>query len=99
VRVAEPVALVAVENHTDFEWRILFEPIADTPVTPAWRDVAPRAIVKIALAPGVYRARREISTEGAPSPPADDAYELKLEGGRTYEWPLATLFSSEGVER
>lgn len=100
VRPVESAAFVVVENHTDFAWRVSLVPVAAA--TSAWREVAPREVVKLAFPPGVYRVRREIVAEGASGAPvsaADAAIDLTLAGGRTYTWPLATLFSNDGVGR
>ena len=114
------VALVTVENHTDWPWRIAFvrveNPAAsppstlasstttETPPAPAglpWVALAPRETRRLDLAGGIYRVHRELlrlKTDPQENPPTNDPAaptSLWLVPGRSYTWPLATLFSTE----
>jgi hypothetical protein len=102
VRPVEVVARVVVENHTDFAWRVSLVSVDAEGTPPRWQAVAPRETLKLAFNPGVYRVRREITGDGDAGEPRstpDSGIDLTLIGGRTYTWPLATLFSKDEVER
>jgi hypothetical protein len=96
-------AVVVVENHTEFAWKVSFAPAQRAFAEDAadWRTVPARAVKTLALPPGVYRVGRAVAEE-AGSLAADDAgregVEMKLVAGGTYTWPLGTLFSTDGVE-
>jgi hypothetical protein len=103
-------AVVIVENHTDWPWRIAFNR-EDSSTTPSsenvsidlpWVTLAPREVRRIDLAGGVYRVRRELISpqtdtqiETLPAAEAESEVRLWLVAGRSYTWPLATLFSTE----
>jgi hypothetical protein len=95
-------AVVVVENHTEFAWKISFVPAqrAFTEDAADWRTVPARAVKTLELPAGVYRVGRAVA-EDAASLAADDAgregVEMTLEPGGTYTWPLGTLFSTDGV--
>jgi len=99
----EAPAVMVVENHTTFTWRVFFVPTkgkAANDVTD-WQTVAPREVKKWELPAGLYRVGREALADAAtlaPDATAREGIELKLEAGRIYTWPLGTLFSSDGVE-
>ena len=112
------VAVVTVENHTDWPWRIAFVRVenpappppaflqsgtAESPPAPhglPWLTLAPREMRRVDLAGGIYRVYRELQqgkTDPKDVPPLDPApgVSLWLVPGRSYTWPLATLFSTE----
>lgn len=93
---ARPPAVIEVANHTDSFWRISFQPSWDAE-SPQWIEIAPRVTRRVELAAGVYHVRRVWLK--ADAEPADPGRELTFVSGRTYGWPLGTLFSSEGVVR
>jgi hypothetical protein len=100
-RPVTPPAVVVIENHTGYDWRVAFTPTTPLPAErpgpePRWIDVAPRATRRMELVAGTYRVQRALVAEAAPR--ADPGVELILEAGRTYPWPLGTLLSAEGVE-
>ena len=113
-------AVVRVENHTDWPWRIAFirtnspatsaprpdpdaaaqESVADEEVR--WLALAPRENLRVDLRGGIYRVRREVLntttdplTGLVPASEAEPDVSLWLVPGRSYTWPLATLFSTE----
>lgn len=114
-------AVVKVENHTDWPWRIAFvrtettsapsfppsytlKPTRESGPAPAalpWLPLAPREIRRIDLPGGIYRVHRELlrertdSTEPLPPAETDAGVSLWMVPGRSYTWPLATLFSTE----
>ena len=113
-------AVVRVENHTDWPWRIAFirtnSPAASTPrPTPdpaaqestadeevRWLSLTPRENLRVDLRGGIYRVRREVlrppsdpMTGLAPASEVEPDVSLWLVPGRSYTWPLATLFSTE----
>ena len=116
-------AMVRVENHTDWPWRIAFirtetttapssppsytlNPTRESGPAPAalpWLPLAPREIRRIDLPGGIYRVHRELLRERTdstdPLTPAetDAGVSLWMVPGRSYTWPLATLFSTEGA--
>ena len=116
-------AVVMVENHTEWPWRIAFvraESIAPTApppsftntsaseATPArpslpWLTLAPREIRRIDLPGGIYRVHREVlrakidPVEPETGAATDAGVSLWFVPGRSYTWPLATLFSTEEV--
>lgn len=94
-------AVIIVENHTGYDWRIAFTSIAPAAAgseaaVPSWIDVSARATRRVELVEGAYRVRRALVAEAAPLD--DQGVELIFENGRIYTWPLGTLLSSEGVE-
>ena len=120
VDYAPQVAMVTVENHTDWPWRIAFvrvenpasaptpaiapSPATEAPPAPAglpWVALAPRETRRLDLAGGIYRVHREllrVKTDPLEEPPVSDpssGASLWLVPGRSYTWPLATLFSTE----
>ena len=94
-------AVVVVENHTDYVWRIAFSAAGPGGGREAgdvsWQKLAPREVRRIELAGGVYRVRRALGAEDAAGvvAPPDDGVELTFESGKTYAWPLGTLLSTE----
>ena len=66
-----------------------------------WQPVAPREILKLNLSGGIYRVHRELlratteSADLAPASATDAGVSLWFVPGRSYTWPLATLFSTE----
>jgi hypothetical protein len=92
---ATAAAVILIENHSDYPWRIAFRP-AGSVGEPDWMQIAPREKHRVELAGGRYLVSRVlISADAGPS--ADDA-QLTLIGGHTYSWPLGTLFSAERIE-
>jgi hypothetical protein len=101
---AVATAEVAVENHTDLEWRIAFRPQGKTAASsgPDRLAIMPRETRRISLAGGVYRVSREVvvlsdtAAESGPGAPGlADETTIRFEAGRTYAWPLGTLLSTE----
>ena len=116
-------AVVMVENHTEWPWRIAFvrtestapssppPSYASTPAPEAapappglpWLTLAPREIRRIDLPGGIYRVHREVlraksdSVEPETATATDAGVSLWFVPGRSYTWPLATLFSTEEV--
>ena len=101
-------AIVSVENHTDWSWRIAFVHTDSPSASPTssiglpWITVEPREIRRVDLSGGIYRVKCELQREApdavAATAPAEEAQSeacLWLVPGRTYTWPLATLFSTE----
>jgi hypothetical protein len=99
---APATAKIVVENFTGWSWRVAFEPLGTdraAPETGSWQPVAPQETKTFTVAGGAYRLRREpVAPNGVPvlSEGADESVELLLVPGRTYTWPLATLFSGDG---
>jgi hypothetical protein len=116
-------AVVMVENHTEWPWRIAFVRAESTtasapppsytsasapeaaPAPPGlpWLTLAPREIRRIDLPGGIYRVHREVlrakidPVEPETSAATDAGVSLWFVPGRSYTWPLATLFSTEEV--
>lgn len=115
-------AVVVVENHTEWPWRIAFvraetnaaappPPYASSTASEAvpappglpWVTLAPREIRRIELPGGIYRVHREVlraksdSVEPDSGTTTDVGVSLWFVPGRSYTWPLATLFSTEEV--
>ena len=116
-------AVVTVENHTEWPWRIAFvrtestAPSAPPPgytsaaspeAAPAppgmpWQTLAPREIRRIDLPGGIYRVHREVlrakidPVEPDTAVVTDAGVSLWFVPGRSYTWPLATLYSTEEV--
>lgn len=93
-----------MENHTDLSWRIYFGSVnaAVSPGERSWLEVAPRATRRVTLAGGEYVVSREVvfsSTVDAgkldDSSGTGEKTTLRFEAGRTYTWPLGTVFSQE----
>jgi hypothetical protein len=68
-----------------------------------WLTLAPREIRRIDLPGGIYRVHREVlrakidPVEPETSAATDAGVSLWFVPGRSYTWPLATLFSTEEV--
>ena len=89
-------AVVVVENHTDYGWRIAFDPVRRSGATEVpWQAVAPREVRRLELAGGTYHVWRALGLQDTASGPAAEAVELTFENGKTYAWPLGTLLSVE----
>ena len=73
IAAVETPAVVVVENHTDYAWRIAFTPekavSGGGTTTIEWQKLAPREIRRVELAGGVYAVRRALGngdTEASP---------------------------------
>jgi hypothetical protein len=86
--------MIAIENHSDYTWRISFRPVGSTR-EPEWLAIAPREKRDVPLDGGRYRVGRVLVSDAAGSNAVEA--ELTLAGGHTYVWPLGTLFSDEIV--
>jgi hypothetical protein len=85
VPAARASAEIVVENHTDQEWRVEFG-------AREW-TISPRETRRINLAGGTYEVSREMfGTEAAGGAEKTTIF---FEAGRSYTWPLGTLFSVE----
>lgn len=106
--VLTPRAVVNVENHTGYVWRVAFDTVRSQDVDngnaaedAGWIVIGPRVTQRVELTAGIYRVRRELLTVNAPSqekPPAEPGVVISFAGGHTYTWPLGTLFSGESGE-
>lgn len=97
---AGPPAVIVVENHTDYAWRVAFDSpdpreSSDPEAAGGWLGISPRATRRVELAGGVYRVRRQLVAGTGMTP--DTGIELTFAPGHTYMWPLGTLFSSGGA--
>jgi hypothetical protein len=87
-----PPAQLALENHSDFVWRVELRPVGGGE---AWStELPPRAHRIHALPAGDYTPVAS-PLPLAPGTLSAHALPLRLESGRHYTWPLATLLSEE----
>lgn len=88
-------ATLRIRNLGDFEWSVALEPVSgEAALTTPW-TIPPRAERSFAVPAGEYRLRQtlrgdagELSDAGKREPAT-----VRLLGGRTYTWPLATLLT------
>jgi len=89
-------AVVVVENHTDYAWRIAFDAMMGNEATKApWQVMAPREVRRVKLTGGTYKVWRALGIRDTASAQDAEAMTLTFENGKTYAWPLGTLLSDE----
>jgi hypothetical protein len=87
---AETAHLIVV-NFSDYAWQLDLTPTPGQ--SPSSRRIAPRATVDLPLPGGSYAVDQSLlNADGQPA--STRHLSVRFDAGRTYRWPLATLFSS-----